>query len=291
MTPKLIPTTCGRRADGERGLDVNKEVRFPSFDGTALFGMVDVPTKPRALIVIVHGLCEHLGRYDYLAARLVAQQFAVFRFDHRGHGRSQGERVFYTDFNEIVDDTNSAWEVAQREVPGLPTYVLGHSMGGYAAALFATKYAAKPAGVVLSGALTRYNLQLVGPLPLAGDPRTYLPNELGAGVCSDPGVGEAYVADPLVEKQMSVGLINTWAGGLEYLKREASAFVAPALILHGADDGLVSNQDSRDLYGEIGSTDKSLRIYAGMMHEIFNEYDKDEVIADVLAWLDRRVPA
>ena len=112
--------------------------------------------------------------------------------------------------------------------------------------------------------------------------------ELGAGVCSDPAVGAAYVAGPLVEKQMSVGLINTWADGIAYLKREAAAFSAPALILHGADDGLVSSQDSRELFGDISSSDKSLRIYAGMMHEIFNEFRRDEVIADVIGWLRSR---
>jgi len=265
------------------------DMQFASFDGTSLYGVLDQPTNPRGLVVIVHGLCEHLGRYDYLASRLAAQHLAVFRFDHRGHGRSDGERVFYSDFNEIVDDTNAAFDQAQRAVPGLPTYVLGHSMGGYAAALFATKYADKPVGVILSGALTRYNLEVAGPLPIPADPHTYLPNELGAGVCSDPAVGEAYLADPLVEKQMSVGLLNTWVDGIAYLKREAASFVAPALILHGTNDGLVANIDSRDLFGDIGSTDKSLRIYAGMMHEIFNEYDKDDVIGDVVAWLGRRI--
>ncbi|MDR0285605.1 MAG: lysophospholipase [Propionibacteriaceae bacterium] len=268
---------------------MSQEVSFTSFDGTALFGVLEVPSRPRALVVIVHGLCEHLGRYDYVASRLVAQHIAVFRFDHRGHGRSGGQRVFYADFNEIVDDTNVAFEYARVAVPGLPVFVLGHSMGGYAATLFATKYPEKPAGVILTGALSRYNLQLAGPLPLAAPPLTYLPNELGAGVCSDPAVAEAYLQDPLVEKQMSVGLINTWADGVAYLKREAAAFVAPALILHGAADGLVSNLDSRELYGDIGSADKSLRIYTGLMHEILNEYDKDDVIADILQWIIRRI--
>ncbi|MDR1432129.1 MAG: lysophospholipase [Propionibacteriaceae bacterium] len=268
---------------------MSKEFTFASFDGTKLFAKLEVPTGPKALVVIVHGLCEHLGRYDYLAARLLAQRYAVFRFDHRGHGRSDGERVYYSDFNEIVDDTNAAFDVAQREVPDLATYVIGHSMGGYAATLFGTKYPEKAAGIVLSGALTRYNNALMGPLPMPGDPHSYLPNELGGGVCSDPAVAEAYDADPLVGKQISIGLCNSFAGGLEYLKAEAAAFKAPALILHGGIDGLVAELDSRQLFGEISTTDKSLRIYAGLMHEIFNEFSKDEVIKDVVRWLNSRV--
>jgi lysophospholipase len=268
---------------------VSKELTFQTLDGIELYGKIDVPTNPKALVVVVHGLCEHQGRYDYVAARLAAQGIATFRFDHRGHGRSGGPRVFYSDFNEIVDDTMEGFKTAQTEVPGLPTFVLGHSMGGYASALFGTKYAGAADGIVLSGALTRYNLQLVGPLPIAGHPDTYLPNELGAGVCSDPLVGETYMADPLVEKQISVGLINSWQGGLDYLARNPDKFTDPVLILHGAGDGLVAEADSRQLYGEIASTDKALRVYPRMMHEILNEFRKDVVIEDILDWIGQRL--
>ncbi|MDR1852149.1 MAG: lysophospholipase, partial [Propionibacteriaceae bacterium] len=79
---------------------MSKEFKFDSFDSTTLFGTSDVPTSPKAVVLVVHGLCEHLGRYDYLTARLNAQQYAVYRFDHRGHGRSEGQRVYYDDFNQ-----------------------------------------------------------------------------------------------------------------------------------------------------------------------------------------------
>jgi lysophospholipase len=268
---------------------VSKELTLKTLDGIDLYGKADIPTNPKALVLLVHGLCEHQGRYDYVAARLNAQSVATFRFDHRGHGRSGGQRVFYSDFNEIVDDTMEAFKSAKQQVPDLPTFVLGHSMGGYAAALFATKYAGSADGIVLSGALTRYNLPLAGPLPIPGDPLTYLPNELGAGVCSDPAVGQAYVADPLVVKEMSIGLINSWKGGLDYLAAGPDKFTDPTLILHGANDGLVAEADSRQLFGEIASTDKALRIYPGMMHEILNEFRKDVVIADILDWIGQRL--
>jgi lysophospholipase len=268
---------------------VSKELTFKTLDGIDLYGKTELPANPKALVVVVHGLCEHQGRYDYLTARLAAQGIATFRFDHRGHGRSSGQKVFYSDFNEIVDDTMEAFKVAQTEAPDLPAFVLGHSMGGYATALFATKYAGTADGILLSGALTRYNLQLVGPLPIPGEPLTYLPNELGAGVCSDPLVGERYMADPLVIKEISIGLVNSWKDGLDYLAQNPDRFTDPVLILHGADDGLVSEADSRQLYGEIASTDKALRIYPRMMHEILNEYRKDIVIEDILDWISQHI--
>jgi len=266
-----------------------RTLTFPARDGVELFAALEVPTRTRALAVIVHGLCEHQGRYDYLAARLVARQFAVFRFDHRGHGRSAGRDVFYSDFNEIVDDTQDALTVAKQQVPEVPAYVIGHSMGGYAATLLGTKYPGAADGIVLSGALTRYHHQLVGPLPIDAPPLTYLDNELGDGVCSDPAVAQTYLADPYVRKQISVGLLNTIADGVAYLTSNAAAFTDPVLIMHGADDGLVASQDSLDLFAQISSTDKKLVVYPVMMHEIFNEFRKDEVIADTLAWLDARI--
>jgi lysophospholipase len=268
---------------------MSTELTFQTFDGTELFAVLDAPTRPRALVVVVHGLCEHLGRYDYLAARLVAQDLAVFRFDHRGHGRSKGPAVFYSDFNEIVDDVAEAVAEARRLAPDLPTYLLGHSMGGYAATLFGTKYPGQVAGLVLSGALTRNNQPVVPDLPDELPDDMYLPNALGAGVCSDPGVVEAYAADPLVAKEISVGLMRSLAAGLVYLKANAAALVDPVLILHGANDGIVAELDSRQLFGEVGSVDKALVLYPAMMHEILNEYRRDDVIADILRWLEQRL--
>lgn len=268
---------------------MTNENMFASFDGVELFMKKDIPEAPRAVMVIVHGLCEHQGRYDHVSSRLVAAGFAVYRFDHRGHGRSTGKRVFYNDYNEIVDDVNEAVKIAESEYPALPLFVLGHSMGGYATALFGTKYPGRARGIVLSGALTRYNHRLMGDLPMAGDAQSYFPNALGDGVCSDPDVVQAYVADPYVEKEISVGLCNSLGAGIDYLKANPGHFVDPVLVLHGAKDGLVSEKDSRDFFGEIASEDKGLVIYPRLFHEILNEPCKEEIVADILRWAAKRV--
>lgn len=268
---------------------MSQERRFATFGGTELYMKTDIPAAPRAALVIVHGLCEHQGRYDHVAARLNEAGIAVYRFDHRGHGRSGGKRVYYSDFNEIVDDVNEAVKIAEAESPGLPLFVLGHSMGGYATALFGTKYPGRARGILLSGALTRYNHPLMGAFPLAGDPESYFANALGSGVCSDPAVVEAYVADPYVEKEISVALCNSMGEGLAWLKENPGRFTDPVLLMHGADDGLVSEKDSRDFFGEIASEDKGLIIYPKLFHEILNEPSKDEVIHDMLLWMGKRL--
>ncbi|WP_448855844.1 alpha/beta hydrolase [Corynebacterium camporealensis] len=259
---------------------------FEPFDGTQLFLNTDEVDKAKAAVLIVHGLCEHQGRYDHVAAALNDAGYTTVRFDHRGHGKSEGDRAFYNDFNELVDDVNVVFDYT-KETFNLPTYVIGHSMGGFASTLFGTKYPDKPAGIVLSGALTRYNAKIMGYLPIPGDPHSYVPNTLSEGVCSDPKVVEAYVNDPLVVKEVSIGLGNALGAGVDYLKANPQQFVAPALILHGLKDGLVSELDSRQLFDEIASEDKALTIYPQMMHEIFNEYDKDWPINDAIRWLNK----
>jgi lysophospholipase len=262
---------------------------FASFDGTELYLKCDIPNSPKAVVVIVHGLCEHQGRYDYVAERLNYAGYSVYRFDHRGHGRSKGKDVYYTDFNEIVDDVNEAVKIAGAENPGIPLFILGHSMGGYATALYGTKYPGRARGLIRSGALTRYTAAILGPLPMQGDPEQYLPNALGSGVCSDPEVVKAYGEDPYVRKEISIALCNSIGGGVGWLKENPQRFADPVLIMHGAKDGLVSEKDSRDFFGEIASDDKGLLIFPNLFHEIMNEPVKEDVINHVIKWILRRL--
>jgi alpha-beta hydrolase superfamily lysophospholipase len=266
---------------------MEKETYIPSFDGTRLFLKTNLPDQPKAIAVIVHGLCEHLGRYDYVTQKLTGRNFGVYRFDHRGHGRSEGKPVFYNDFNEILDDVNVVVELARQAHPGLPVFLIGHSMGGFAVTTFAMKYPHHVSGIVASGAVSRFNR--VFPIPPNQPVDSYIPNELGDGVCSDPAVVEAYNNDPLVAKQISFGLFYCLFAGVDWNKAHSSQFVDPVLLLHGCDDGLVSEKDSRELFGDIASKDKSLKIYAFLFHEIFNEPSKDEVIGDALAWMEKRL--
>jgi len=266
------------------------EMMIPSFDGTKLYFKKNEVHDAQAAIVVVHGLAEHVGRYDYLTEKLNDHGFHVYRFEHRGHARSEGQRTYYKNFNEIVDDVNVVVDIALQENPEIPVFLLGHSMGGFASTLFGTKYPGKVKGIVLSGALTRYSHKTVGELPIDAPEDTYMPNSLGDGVCSDPEVVSAYKNDPLVEKEISVGLFNNcFYPGLAWLKQHAENFVDPVFIMHGYNDGLVSEQDSRELFAEIASTDKSLKIYAHLMHEIFNEPCRDEVIGEAIAWLEKRI--
>lgn len=260
-----------------------------SYDGTKLYLKKDIPDNPKALIIIVHGLCEHSDRYDYTAQKLYNYNYGVYRFDHRGHGRSEGKKVFYSNFNEIIDDVNHIVDLVKNKYKNLPVFLLGHSMGGFAVTSFGGKYPGKVRGIISSGALTRDNQGLIEGIPKNLPLDKYLPNELGDGVCSDKTVVEAYSKDPLVEKEISAGLFYALSNGIKWLKENSDKFSDSILMLHGANDGLVKEKDTRDFFGDISSEDKSMIIYPFVMHEILNEKIKDEILEEINRWIKKRL--
>lgn len=267
---------------------MQKEFMIPSFDGVELAVTVDTPENPKAVVVIVHGLCEHMGRYKYLTEKLLEHNIKVYRFDHRGHGKSGGQRYFYSDKDQIIDDVNFITDLAITENPQLHVFMIGHSMGGYAAACYGTKYPGKIRGIVISGGLTRDNGGLISGVSMDVDPLTEFPNELGDGVCSDPNVVYAYGLDPLNGKFFTAGLCQSINKGVAWLK-DNPTFDYPVLLMHGEKDALVSPKDTFQFFNEIQSKDKQMLIFGNAMHEVFNEYIHDEVIADAIDWIEYRI--
>lgn len=261
-----------------------------SFDGTNLFYKKEEAKNKKAAIVIVHGLAEHQGRYDYLADKLHESGISTYRFDHRGHGQSEGERGFYKDYNDMIDDVNVIVDIAIKENPDFPVFLLGHSMGGFAVSLYGAKYKNKNLkGIITSGALTHDNVGITKSLEDGLDVKIEIDNELGDGVCSVKEVVEDYVNDPLNLKKYKMGLLYSLKNGLNWFNDNKKEFNYPILILHGRDDALVSYKDSLDLFEAISSKDCQMKIYKGLYHEILNEYAKDEVINDILSWIEYRI--
>ena len=120
------------------------------------------------------------SRYDYFAEKLHEAGIGTYRFDHRGHGRSEGEETFYSDFNELLDDTNVVVDMAIEENPDIPVFLLGHSMGGFTVSLYGAKYPDKKLrGIITSGALTADNGNLIRGVPGEMDVHTRLPISWG----------------------------------------------------------------------------------------------------------------
>ncbi|MDD7199351.1 alpha/beta hydrolase [Parafannyhessea umbonata] len=261
-----------------------------SFDGTRLFYNPEVTADDKAVCIIVHGLCEHQGRYDYMAQKLHEAGIGTYRFDHRGHGKSEGECAYYSHWDEILDDTNVVVDRAIAENPNRPVFLFGHSMGGYCVALYGVKYPNKNLrGIICNGGLTEDKAGMFASTPTVVDPHTQLPNELGSGVCSVDEVRDWYARDPLNRKTFAIGLVYALKDGLAWFADNKRKFAYPVLLTHGEKDGLISYEDTYDLFAAVASTDKQMKIYGNCYHEVVNEWCRDEVIADYIAWMEHRI--
>ncbi|GGV66898.1 MULTISPECIES: alpha/beta fold hydrolase [Streptomyces] len=247
--------------------------------------------EPRYLALLVHGYGEHAGRYAQVAGVLGAHGAAVFAPDHVGHGRSAGERVVVEDFEDVVSDVHAAADLARAAHPGLPLVMIGHSMGGLIAARYAQRYGSELTALVLSGPVIG-EWELPGRLlSLPEIPDTPISP---AALSRDPEVGAAYAADPLVwHGPMKRPTVEAFARTLRTVDEGGDVGALPVLWLHGDDDRLVPLPGSRTGVERLtggADGDLTVRIYPGARHEVFAETDRDEVFADLTAFLDRVVP-
>jgi alpha-beta hydrolase superfamily lysophospholipase len=252
---------------------------------------------PRAAIVLVHGLGEHSGRYGHVVARLVQEGYAVYALDHRGHGRSDGPRAFIEDMDNVVADVDTLVDRVTVTEPGVPVFMVGHSMGGLVALRYALAHQERLAGLVLSSALAQLDavpkpLQLVGRALSVIAPRAPLIAIDPALTSRDPAVVEAYRSDPLVHHgKVPARTAIQLADAVEGFPSAVAAITVPTLILYGTADGLCPPAGSVMLAERIGAADITVTAYDGLFHEIFNEPERDAVLDDVVGWLGARVGA
>lgn len=239
------------------------------------------------VVLLVHGYGEHLGRYRYVAERLVRDGGVVYALDHVGHGRSEGERVLIDDFEPVIDDVHRLEQIARGEHPTLPVVVIGHSMGGMITARYAQRYGEGLACVVLSGPSIG-TLGVVDAL-LAMDEIPDVPID-PAVLSRDPAVGAAYAADPLVWhgpfKRPTLQAFKACQQAIT----AAGAFDGPVLWIHGEADQLVPMDGTRQGWTTFAGRQARAKSYPEARHEIFNETNKDEVLDDVLAFVHAVLP-
>jgi acylglycerol lipase len=254
------------------------EDTFRGLGGLSLFWQSWLPdASARAALLVAHGYAEHSGRYGNLVDSVVPRNYAVYALDHRGHGRSDGERVHVDQFSDYVTDLHTFFDIVRAENPGLPVFLVGHSMGAFIAIAYAASYQHELEGLVLSGGgLT------AGPPP----PAPATPIDLAATVSKDPAVVEAYRNDPLnYHGEPPESRRGAWLALREELPTMARAITLPVLIMAGGASPLGEGAGSRVLFDTVSSQDKTLKVYDGLMHEIYNEPERDQVFADLHAWL------
>jgi alpha-beta hydrolase superfamily lysophospholipase len=250
------------------------------------------PEEAWGVLLLVHGYAEHSGRYEDLGSWFAGRGLAVEAYDQRGHGRSEGARCHVDRFGEFLDDLDRVLERVREEHPELPIVLLGHSMGGLVVSAFLADRRPTVAAAVTSGAALS-----VGPGVSRGRvmaarvlrrlaPRLALGSGLDpAGLSRDAEVVQRYLDDPLVYRTMTTSLAAELLGAIPEVAKRAVEVQVPLLMLHGSEDPLCPIEGSRAFHGGVRVPGSAFRAYPGLLHEIFNEPEREQVFEDLLAWV------
>ena len=252
--------------------------------------------KPRAVVVICHGVNSHGGQYAWTAEQLVKAGFAVYALDLRGRGKSEGERFYVENVSEYVSDVAGIVKIAKSRDPGLPIFLLGHSAGGVVSSVYTLENQSELAGFICES----FAFQVPAPgFALAAikglshiAPRLGVLTLKNKDFSRDPKAVEALEADPLIAKEVQPAItVAALVRADERLREEFPLITLPVLIMHGTDDKATVCEGSQFFHDTVGSEDKTLKLYKDHYHDLLNDIGKEGVMADITAWIEKRLPA
>ncbi len=272
----------------------NNHLQWKSTDSLNLFAQTWEPNdEPKAVVCLVHGLGEHSSRYAHVAEVFTDAGFAMMTFDLRGHGRSGGPRGHFPSPEAVVNDIDILLEQASGRWPGKPRFIYGHSLGGLLVLYYTLVRKPAAAGVIATGPALRTALsdqkvkialsKTLGPLlPTMGMASGLDAHEISR----DADVVNAYISDPLVHDRATFGFGSIVLKIMEYTNLHAADFPIPLLLIHGKDDTITYSQGSKAWYESTPTGMVTLRILDGLKHEVHNEPEKTEVLAEMVDWLN-----
>jgi alpha-beta hydrolase superfamily lysophospholipase len=271
------------------------EDTFSGAGGAELFWQAWLPEgDPKAVVVIAHGAGEHSGRYSHVGSHLAGAGYATYALDHRGHGRSHGKGANIERMSLVVADLDGLVTLAAGRHSGAKVFLLGHSMGGAISIAYALAHQDRLAGLLLSGPAAALEAaskaELVGARVLSRiAPGLGVFAVDSSDVSRDPEVVRAYDEDPLVhDGKLPARTVGELAACARAFPDEVGRITLPLLVMHGTADAITPPHGSRMVHERAGSTDKTLELYEGLYHEILNEPEQAQVLADLTAWLDAR---
>jgi acylglycerol lipase len=276
----------------------HEEGRFNGEGGLEIYWQAWLPEgEPRATVVLAHGASEHGGRYAWTGEQLAARGYALYAIDHRGHGRSAGDRAVIDRMASAVEDLHTLVEKAKGAQPQRPLVLLGHSMGGAVALSYTIEHEDALNALVLSGPLAA--LEAASPVQrVAGRVLSVVAPKLGvvgidsSAVSRDPEVVKDYDADPLnYHGKLPARTVAELSRAIDGYPDGVSRFKLPMLVMHGTADRLVPIAGGQMVADRSGSEDKTWKPYDGLFHEILNEPERQQVLDDMADWLDARFPA
>lgn len=254
-----------------------------------------VEEDAKAVICLVHGLGEHLHRYEHFAAYYNERGYVVMSFDNVGHGRSGGKRGHASSYQIHMDNINELIQEADKRYPLLPKFLYGHSMGGNFVLNYGLKNNPSIAGLITSGAFITLDKMpsafLMGAVKVIRHilPALLQPNDLNPEhVSSDPEEVKKYINDPLVHDKISTNAAVELFAAAEWLENYSGHNDLPILLMHATDDYLTSPNGSKLLASNLDG-DVTHKEWEGMYHEIHNEPDQEQVFDYTIDWIENKI--
>ena len=248
---------------------------------------------PKAQVLLVHGLGEHMGRYNHVAYALQQAGYAVTGYDHVGHGLSSGARGDVATPNQLVEDLAAVVADIQRQPKRLPLVLLGHSLGGLVVQRAVAQAACRADAVVMSSPALAAFTNPVQKLLLATLPRYFPHLRVSNGLplawlARDAKVVRAYREDRLVHDKISAGLAAWLISQAELAVQQAAHWHTPSLLIYAGQDRCVNPQGSEQFAKAAPPQWLQSHCYKVMYHEIFNDPEKHQVLSKLVGWLDER---
>ena len=267
---------------------------FKSIRDTDIYYQYWLPEgEPKAILFVVHGIAEHSGRYMNVVNHFVPAGYAVYGIDHIGHGKSDGKRVYVERFQDYTKTLKKYFDMIRGWQAEKQIFLVGHSMGGLISAAYLLEHQDELTGAVLSGPGIKVPDNISNAVIFAGKMLSVVMPKAGIiqldaeGICRDPAVVDAYVNDQLVytgkiTARLGAEMLKT----MKHVTESAKKIRLPIMILQGGSDKLVDPSGAQFLYDSVSSEDKTIKIYDGLYHEVFNEPEHGQVLDDVNVWLE-----
>lgn len=267
---------------------------FMTPDGSKIHTVYWQPaSESDRVVIIVHGLSEHSGRYQHVAERLTQEGYHVYSQDNRGHGLSSGERQYLDSHTSFINDLKQHYDRIRQTHPSSKIFILGHSLGSIISLQFVLAHPNAIEGLVVTGTAT----DVAPSVPPVLRTVANLLNKVSKSFPIDPpgGVG-ALTNDPEMLKDAEndplfyhgwtkTGIAKYGVDMGEEIQNRASEITLPILIMHGKDDEVTPVSGSEIMYERVSSSDKTIKLWDNMKHEILNEIDREAVIKVVVDWL------
>ncbi|ESA32935.1 alpha beta hydrolase fold protein [Leptolyngbya sp. Heron Island J] len=270
--------------------------RFCGANGLSLFYQAWYPAgTAKAVLALVHGFGEHCDRYATVTNALTEAGYIIFGFDNQGHGRSEGQRGHINHWQEYRDNVSAFLTQVRQHEPDLPLFVLGHSLGGLIVLDFALNAPQGLSGIIISGppirpvGIAKPYLVAIARVLSGIWPRFSMDVGAGAETLSrDPAIVNQTEDDPLTHSVATVRWGTECLVAIAAVRRNIAQLQVPILLVHGSADKVNDVKGSKEIFERIPA-DKTLKIYPGSYHEPHNDLDRNQVMNDIVEWLDNHL--